>query len=96
MPAGKSGGRVQVGDWIVEPALDSISRDGKTHKLEPRTMRLLMCLTDSAGTVVSIEHLLNEVWTGVIVGSASVYQAVSQLRKRSYAGAPQEWRTARV
>jgi DNA-binding winged helix-turn-helix (wHTH) protein len=81
MPAEKSGARVQVGDWIVEPALDSISRDGKTHKLEPRTMRLLMCLIDSAGTVVSIEHLLNEVWTGVIVGSASVYQAVSQLRK---------------
>ena len=81
MPAEKSGGRVQVGDWIVEPALDSISRDGKTHKLEPRTMRLLMYLVDSAGTVVSIEHLLNEVWTGVIVGSASVYQAVSQLRK---------------
>jgi transcriptional activator of cad operon len=25
--------------------------------------------------------LLNEVWTGVVVGSASVYQAVSQLRK---------------
>jgi TolB-like protein/DNA-binding winged helix-turn-helix (wHTH) protein/Tfp pilus assembly protein PilF len=72
---------VQVGDWIVEPALDSISRDGETLKLEPRTMRLLMCLVESAGTVVSIERLLNEVWTGVIVGSASVYQAVSQLRK---------------
>ncbi len=72
---------VQVGDWTVEPALDTISRNAETHKLEPRTMRLLMCLVESAGTVVSIEHLLSEVWTGVIVGSASVYQSVSQLRK---------------
>jgi TolB-like protein/DNA-binding winged helix-turn-helix (wHTH) protein/tetratricopeptide (TPR) repeat protein len=72
---------VQIGDWTIEPALDSISRNGETQKLEPRTMRLLMCLVESAGSVVSIEQLLSEVWTGVIVGSASVYQAVSQLRK---------------
>ena len=81
MSADKSGAPVQVGDWIVEPGLDTISRDGETQKLEPRTMRLLMCLVDSAGAVISIEHLLSEVWTGVVVGSASVYQSVSQLRK---------------
>jgi TolB-like protein/DNA-binding winged helix-turn-helix (wHTH) protein len=44
-------------------------------------MRLLLCLANSAGDVVSIERLLAEVWTGVVVGSASVYEAVSQLRK---------------
>jgi transcriptional activator of cad operon len=81
MPAGQFVASVQVGDWVVEPALDTISRSGEVQKLEPRTMRLLMCLVDSAGSVVSIDRLLNDVWTGVIVGSASVYQAVSQLRK---------------
>jgi len=72
---------VWVGDWLIEPALDSISRDGEVQKLEPRTMRLLLCLIDAAGAVVSVERLLTDVWGGVIVGSASVYQAVSQLRK---------------
>jgi transcriptional activator of cad operon len=81
MSSEQSYAAVQIGDWTIEPALDSISRNGETQKLEPRTMRLLMCLAESAGSVVSIEHLLGEVWTGVIVGSASVYQAVSQLRK---------------
>jgi transcriptional activator of cad operon len=81
MAAEKPGAAVQVGEWIVEPALDTISREGETQKLEPRTMRLLICLADSAGTVISIDRLLSEVWTGVIVGPASVYQAVSQLRK---------------
>jgi TolB-like protein/DNA-binding winged helix-turn-helix (wHTH) protein/Flp pilus assembly protein TadD len=81
MPADTSRDVVQVGDWIVDPALDTISRGEERQKLEPRTMRLLMRLVDSDGAVVSQDKLLAEVWTGVIVGPASVYQAVSQLRK---------------
>ena len=81
MPAQESSSVVQIGEWIVHPALDSISRGTETQKLEPRAMRLLMCLADSAGEVVSVDRLLAEVWADVVVGSASVYQAVSQLRK---------------
>jgi transcriptional activator of cad operon len=81
MPTGKPGEVVQVGDWFVNPALDTLYHGSETHKLEPRTMRLLLCLANSVGTVVSVDRLLTEVWTGVVVGPASVYQAVSQLRK---------------
>lgn len=81
MPSGDKEGALQIGEWIVNPSLDSISKGAETQKLEPRTMRLLLCLADSAGEVVSVDRLLNEVWSGVVVGSASVYQAVSQLRK---------------
>jgi TolB-like protein/DNA-binding winged helix-turn-helix (wHTH) protein/Tfp pilus assembly protein PilF len=81
MPTQESGSVVQIGEWIVHPALDSISRGTETQKLEPRAMRLLMCLANSAGEVVSVDRLLAEVWAGVVVGSASVYEAVSQLRK---------------
>jgi TolB-like protein/DNA-binding winged helix-turn-helix (wHTH) protein/Flp pilus assembly protein TadD len=70
-----------VGDWVVNPSLDTIARAGETLKLEPRTMRLLLCLADSPDTVISVDRLLNDVWAGVVVGPASVYQAVSQLRK---------------
>jgi transcriptional activator of cad operon len=81
MPSGDKEGTLQIGEWIVNPSRDSISKGTETQKLEPRTMRLLLCLADAAGEVVSVDRLLNEVWTGVVVGSASVYQAVSQLRK---------------
>jgi TolB-like protein/DNA-binding winged helix-turn-helix (wHTH) protein/tetratricopeptide (TPR) repeat protein len=81
MPSGDKEDTLQIGEWVVNPSRDSISRGTETQKLEPRTMRLLLCLADSAGEVVSVDRLLNEVWTGVVVGSASVYQAVSQLRK---------------
>jgi TolB-like protein/DNA-binding winged helix-turn-helix (wHTH) protein/tetratricopeptide (TPR) repeat protein len=72
---------VQIGEWTVQPALDCISRGTETQKLEPRAMRLLLCLAESAGAVVSLDKLLAEVWPDVVVGSASVYQAISQLRK---------------
>jgi TolB-like protein/DNA-binding winged helix-turn-helix (wHTH) protein len=81
MTVAESPEAIWVGEWLVEPAVDSISRNGEVHKLEPRTMRLLLCLANSSGAVVSVDRLLTEVWPGVIVGSASVYQAVSQLRR---------------
>jgi TolB-like protein/DNA-binding winged helix-turn-helix (wHTH) protein len=74
-------GPFQLGAWRVEPALDTISRGSQTLKLEPRMMRLLLCLAESPGAVVSQERLLTEVWAGVVVGPASVYQAISQLRR---------------
>ena len=44
-------------------------------------MRLLLCLAARAGEVVSIDDLLAQVWTGVIVTSDSVYQAITSLRR---------------
>jgi len=44
-------------------------------------MRLLVCLAEHAGEVVSIDDLLDQVWSGVIVTPDSVYQAVTSLRR---------------
>jgi TolB-like protein len=44
-------------------------------------MRLLLCLAERPGAVVSIEELLEQVWAGVIVTPDSVYQAVASLRR---------------
>jgi TolB-like protein/DNA-binding winged helix-turn-helix (wHTH) protein/Tfp pilus assembly protein PilF len=72
---------MQVGEWVIDPQTDTIRRRGETQKLEPRTMRLLLLLAQNPGVVVSAERMLGEVWQGVIVSTASVYQAVSQLRR---------------
>jgi transcriptional activator of cad operon len=58
-----------------------ISRGGEVVRLEARTMRLLLCLAQRAGEVVSIDDLLDEVWSGVVVTPDSVYQAVASLRR---------------
>ncbi len=44
-------------------------------------MRLLLCLAEHAGKVVSIDDLLSQVWSDVIVTPDSVYQAVASLRR---------------
>jgi len=70
-----------VGAWCVNPASGQISRDGETIRLEARNMGLLLCLTEHAGEVVSIDDLLTQVWPGVLVTPDSVYQAVASLRR---------------
>src|ERR1700729_2205355 len=72
---------LRIGDWCVNPASSQISRDGETARVEARTMRLLLCLADHAGEVVSIDDLLHQVWSGVFVSPDSVYQAVASLRR---------------
>jgi len=70
-----------IGDWLADPRDDSLTRGGERVKVEPRTMRLLMRLALTPGAVVSQDELLESVWSGVVVGPASVYQSMSQLRK---------------
>jgi len=72
---------LRIGDLRVDPALDEICKDGKVTKLEPRAMRLLICLAQHPGEVLSVEQLLTEVWRDVIVSQDSVYQAVAGLRR---------------
>lgn len=44
-------------------------------------MRLLLCLAERSGEVVSIDELIEQVWSGVNVTPDSVYQAVASLRR---------------
>ena len=73
--------KLRIGDWCVDPKSGEISRDGETARPEERTMRLLVCLAERAGEVVSIDDLLNKVWPEVTVTPDSVYQAVASLRR---------------
>ncbi|MGA3089587.1 MAG: winged helix-turn-helix domain-containing protein [Terriglobales bacterium] len=73
--------KLRIGDWCVDRSSGQVSRDGKTVRLEERSMRLLLCLAEHAGGVVSVEELLNQVWPEVTVTQDSVYQAVTTLRR---------------
>jgi len=70
-----------LGEWSVDPMLGTIARGGDSIRLEPRTMRLLVCLAERSGEVVSADDLLDRVWPNVIVTPDSVYQAVAALRR---------------
>jgi transcriptional activator of cad operon len=72
---------LRIGDWFVNPLSGEIARGEERVRLEARTMRLLLCLAESPGEVVSIDALLSQVWSGVVVTPDSVYQAVAALRR---------------
>ncbi len=79
---GTTSTKLRVGEWCVDARSGEISRNSESARLEARTMRLLLCLADHVGEVVSTDELLNHVWEGIIVSQDSVYQAVASLRRQ--------------
>jgi TolB-like protein/DNA-binding winged helix-turn-helix (wHTH) protein len=73
---------LRIGEWCVNPQTGQISRNAETARLEERSMRLLLCLAGRPGELVSIDDLLDQVWSGVAVTPDSVYQAVATLRRQ--------------
>lgn len=70
-----------VGDWLVEPAIERISKGGLEEKVEPRVMDLLVCLSSQAGEVIAREELESKVWAGMVVGYDALSSAMIKLRK---------------
>jgi len=73
--------RLRVGAWCIDTERGEMTRDGETVRLDPRTLRLLLCLTGRAGGIVSADELLSQVWPGVVVTPDSMYQAIASLRR---------------
>ena len=71
-----------IGQWRVDERSGDIARGAESARLDPRTLRVLLCLADHAGEIVSSESLLNAAWGDVAVSQDSVYQAVASLRRQ--------------
>ncbi len=73
---------LRIGEWRVDAGSGRISRNGENIRLDVRAMRLLLCLAERPGQVVSIDDLISHVWGEVAVSPDSVYQAVTSLRRQ--------------
>ena len=71
----------RVGDWLVEPQLNSISANGNTIRVEPKIMQVLVCLAERANQVVSKERLIQSVWTDAFVSDDVLTRSISELRR---------------
>jgi DNA-binding winged helix-turn-helix (wHTH) protein len=70
-----------LGDWLVEPALNRLSRGAEVVQLEPRAMDLLVFLARRPGEVLSRETLIDGVWQTRFVGEAVLRNTVAALRR---------------
>ena len=74
-------GGFHVGSWVVEPSLNTISSNGRTIRLEPKVMEVLVCLARHAGESLSKEKLLQEVWPGTFVTDDALKRCILELRR---------------
>ncbi|PWB67916.1 MAG: hypothetical protein C3F15_17305 [Holophagae bacterium] len=71
----------RVGDWLVEPDLNRVSRGGTSVQLEIRMMQVLVYLAERAGVVVSRRELFDVVWATEFVSDNALTHAVTEIRK---------------
>ncbi len=70
-----------IASWLIEPAINRISREGEVRQLDPRTMQVLICLAENPGDVVKREYLMDNVWKEVIVNENTLSSVIARLRK---------------
>lgn len=70
-----------LGEWLVEPDLNRLSRQGESIHLEPKTMAVLTYLAERSGAVVSVDEIVAAVWDDRPMGDNPVYKTVAKLRK---------------
>jgi DNA-binding winged helix-turn-helix (wHTH) protein len=69
-----------LGDWLVEPTLDRITRDGREVRLRPRATDVLTVLALASGKLVSKRELMDEVWRTEFIGDHALTQVIAELR----------------
>jgi serine/threonine-protein kinase len=71
----------RLADCLVQPQLNRVARNGETTQIEPKVMRVLVCLAERAAQVVTREELLTAVWGDVFVSEQVLSRSISELRK---------------
>lgn len=73
-------GRFRVGEFVVEPQLNSVRKGSDTQRIEPKMMQVLVTLTGQAGEVLSKESLMQAVWPDTFVGDDVLVRCISEIR----------------
>jgi two-component system response regulator RegX3 len=82
-PTGAADGPIEIGEVRLDPAKRTASLDGEPLELARKEFDLLALLMQEAGTVVSRERLIDEVWDVNWFGSTKTLDVhVSALRKK--------------
>jgi DNA-binding winged helix-turn-helix (wHTH) protein len=74
-------GNFRVGEFLVEPQINSITGAKKTLRIEPKVMQVLVCLAEHAGEVLLKEKLIQSVWSDTFVTDDVLTRSISELRK---------------
>jgi DNA-binding winged helix-turn-helix (wHTH) protein len=68
-------------DWLVQPALSRMSRQGRTVHLRPKLMDLLVFLASLDGRVAGRQEIFDAVWHGEFVAESVLGRSIADLRR---------------
>ena len=71
----------RVGEWLVEPSLDRLSRNGNVLHIRPQLTNLLVLLARHAGRTVSKDEILTKVWDGQFVAESGMTRCIAEIRQ---------------
>ncbi len=71
----------RLGPWLVRSDLNRLEGPDGQVQIEPRVMKVLLCLAENPGTVLTRNQLLDLVWSDTVVGEEILTRAVSELRR---------------
>src|SRR5512133_2360245 len=78
----RSTGDFRVGEWLVEPDLCQVSRDGKAIHVRPQLMDLLVFLARHAGRTVPHDELLATICPGQrFLADTALPRCIAELRQ---------------
>jgi DNA-binding winged helix-turn-helix (wHTH) protein/tetratricopeptide (TPR) repeat protein len=70
----------RIGDYLVQPSLNRITRGEAVTHVRPQVMDVLVSIVRGAGRPVSKEQILEEVWPGLYVVDSAVSRCVGEVR----------------
>lgn len=70
-----------VGEWLVEPNLNCITRAKEKVCVEPKVIEVLAYLAEYPGEVLSKEQIIQAVWPDTYVGDEVLRYSITELRK---------------
>ncbi len=74
---------LQVGDLSIDPNSHSVKVAERVIELAPKEFDLLLALAQNAGSVVSVERLLKQIWGAHWIGeSQTIYVHIRWLREK--------------
>ncbi|HSL19500.1 MAG TPA: winged helix-turn-helix domain-containing protein, partial [Methylomirabilota bacterium] len=76
----EGGARFRLGDRLVEPRLNRLTRDGEAIQIEIKAMDVLLCLVRRAGEVVTRQEIVDAVWATEYISDNTLTHAVAELR----------------
>ena len=71
----------RVGDWLVEPRLNRLSRGEESIQIELKMMDVLVCLAERAGELVTRREITDTVWATEFITEKTLTRAVAELRR---------------